>query len=165
MSIKSARAIIIKENKLILIHRIKEKKGKIIEYYVFPGGRLEEGETYEEAVKREVFEELGITVNPHKRLYRLKQENRDEMFILCQYLEGQIGTGKGPEFTLSEYRNRGQYLPETISLDKLKEINILEKIKKAFISDIEKYDKLENIRFKDLSKCMKKYEENIVNYF
>lgn len=156
MSRKSARAIIIKDNELILIHRIKENEGKKIEYYVFPGGGLEKEETYEEAVKREVFEELGITVNPKKRLYRLEEENRDEMFILCQYLEGQIGTGKGPEFTLFEYSDRGQYIPETISIDKLKKINILEKIKIALIRDIEKYDKLEDIKFMDLSKDMER---------
>ena len=151
MSRKSARAIIMKDDEFILIHRIKEKDGKKYEYYVFPGGGLEEGETYEEAVKREVFEELGITVNPQKRLYRLEEDNRDEMFILCQYLEGKIGTGKGPEFTSSEYSDRGLYIPETIPMDKFKEINVLESIKKALIKDVENNGKLENARFQDLS--------------
>ena len=151
MNRKSARAIIMKDDEFILIHRIKEKEGKRIEYYVFPGGGLEMGETYEDAVKRETFEELGIIVNPQKRLYRLEEGNRDEMFILCQYLEGEIGTGKGPEFTSPEYSDRGQYLPETVSLDKFKEINVLEPVKKAILRDIEKYGQIEKIKYEDLS--------------
>ena len=151
MNRRSARAIIMKDDEFILIHRIKEKEGKRIEYYVFPGGGLEMGETYEDAVKRETFEELGIIVNPQKRLYRLEEGNRDEMFILCQYLEGKIGTGKGPEFTSPEYSDRGQYLPETVSLDKFKEINVLEPVKKAILRDIEKYGQIEKIKYEDLS--------------
>lgn len=151
MNRKSARAIIMKDDEFILIHRIKEKEGKRIEYYVFPGGGLEMGETYEDAVKRETFEELGIIVNPQKRLYRLEEGNRDEMFILCKYLEGKIGTGKGPEFTSPEYSDRGQYLPETVSLDKFKEINVLEPIKKAILRDIDKYGQIDKIKYEDLS--------------
>lgn len=150
MNRKSVRAIIMKDGEFLLIHRIKEKEGKKIEYYVFPGGGLEIGETYEDAVKRESFEELGIIVNPQKRLYRLKQSNRDEMFILCQYLEGKIGTGKGPEFTSPEYSDRGQYLLETVSLDKFKKINVLEPVKKAILRDIEKYGQMDKIKHEDL---------------
>ncbi len=31
-------------------------------YYVFPGGGIEEGETPEEATKREIYEELGVHI-------------------------------------------------------------------------------------------------------
>ena len=42
-------AIIVQEGKIALIKRIREEET----YYVFPGGGIEEGETPEEATKRE----------------------------------------------------------------------------------------------------------------
>lgn len=151
MKRKAARAIIMKDEKFILIHRIKEKEGQKIEYYVFPGGGLEMGETFEQAVVRESYEELGIKVKPEKRLYYLEENDRDEMFLLCNYLEGKIGTGEGPEFTSPDYKERGQYLPELVSIDKLKEISVLKPIKEAILQDIEKYGSLSNARYMDLS--------------
>ncbi len=44
-------AIIVQEGKIALIKRIREDET----YYVFPGGGIEEGETPEEATRREIF--------------------------------------------------------------------------------------------------------------
>lgn len=54
----SARGIIEKGDKLALIHNIK------YDYYAFPGGGIEEYESFEEALIREVREETGLTVIP-----------------------------------------------------------------------------------------------------
>ena len=54
----SSRAIIIEDGKLLAMFRRKIKKdGSIKEYYVIPGGGLEEGETLEETAIRETAEE------------------------------------------------------------------------------------------------------------
>ena len=45
---KTARGVIIKNNKILLIHRLK--KGE--EYFVLPGGGIEDGETPEATIKR-----------------------------------------------------------------------------------------------------------------
>lgn len=37
-------------------------------YWCFPGGHVEPGETSRQAIVREVLEELGVTVEPSKRL-------------------------------------------------------------------------------------------------
>ena len=89
---KSARGIILKDDNIILIHRIKENK----EYYVYPGGGVEEGETNEQCVSREIKQELGIEIKILKYLYRLEEEKSIEYYFLCEYLSGEIGSGSGP---------------------------------------------------------------------
>lgn len=50
-----ACAIIIHDNKILAMHDDRSP------YYYLPGGRVKMGETAEDAVKRELFEELGIS--------------------------------------------------------------------------------------------------------
>ena len=54
----SVRAIIKQDGKLALVHNGK------FDYYMFPGGGIEEGESHEEALIREVKEESGLVVIP-----------------------------------------------------------------------------------------------------
>jgi len=54
----SARAIIERDGKVLVMHSRK------FDYYKFPGGGIEQGETPEEALVREVREESGYTVKP-----------------------------------------------------------------------------------------------------
>ena len=54
----SVRGIIFRDGKLALIHNGK------FDYYMFPGGGIEEGESHEETLIREVKEESGLVVIP-----------------------------------------------------------------------------------------------------
>lgn len=57
---------IIKDGKVILA---KRKKGDPLEgLWEFPGGKVEEGESLFDAIKREMIEELNIRINPIKVL-------------------------------------------------------------------------------------------------
>lgn len=80
----SARGIIIKNNKLAMVHSLK------YDYYKFPGGGIEPGENRLEALCREVAEESGLTVILSSvREYgyvRRKQKGRDcDIFLQDNY--------------------------------------------------------------------------------
>lgn len=126
---------------IALMHRKDVKKRKDYqEYYTFPGGGLEEGESLEEGVIREIKEEFGIDVKVVKELYQIKSEKFDQLeyFYLCEYIGGKFGTGEGPEFNDNpKYTDSGKYLPEIISKDKLEDLLLLPpEIKEKLIEDI-----------------------------
>jgi len=68
--------IVIFDNKIVLIHR----KVNGNEYFVFPGGGVEPGETNEECVIREVREETSIEVKVEKLLYSVIDEKSEHYF-------------------------------------------------------------------------------------
>ena len=54
----SVRSVIIKDGRVAMVHSLK------YDYYKFPGGGIEEGETLQEALIRETLEEAGLVVIP-----------------------------------------------------------------------------------------------------
>ena len=129
------------ENGFALMHRKNVKKRKDIqEYYTFPGGGLEKGETLEEGVIREIKEEFGINVKVIKKLYEMESEkfNQKEYFFLCEYIDGTFGTGDGPEFSYDpKYADSGEYLPEIINKEDIESLLLLPpEIKEKFVNDI-----------------------------
>ena len=124
----------------VLMHRknvIRNKEYQ--EYYTFPGGGLEEGETLEEGVIREVKEEFGINVKVTKKLYELENVklNMKEYFFLCEYVDGKFGTGEGEEFSNNpEYKDSGEYIPEIVKEEDISKIVLLPlEIKEKFLED------------------------------
>lgn len=126
-----------------LMHRTDVVKRKDFQnYYTFPGGGLEQGESIEEGIIREIKEEFGINVKIVKKLYEMYSEkfNQKEYFFLCEYIDGKFGTGTGPEFSNDpKYKDSGKYIPEIVKKHQLKDILLLPiEIKEKFLSDIEK---------------------------
>lgn len=85
-------AILNKENKIFLARRKPEKK--LGGFWEFPGGKLEWGEELESALKREINEELGISISI-KKLLHIKPYVYDHgavliLFYLCNYESGDI---------------------------------------------------------------------------
>ncbi len=66
--------IIVKDGKVLLMRRLKDGQ----EYYVFPGGGVEESESFEEALRREMKEELSINIKNQKLLFELENQLRDQ---------------------------------------------------------------------------------------
>ncbi|TCW49903.1 mutator protein MutT [Bacillus thuringiensis] len=109
-------AIIMQEGKIVLIKRIRE--GEI--YYVFPGGGIEEGETPEEATKREAYEELGVHIKVEHLIAKVEYKGT-EYYFNAHIVGGVFGSGKAEEF---EMKDRGSYIPLWLPIHELEKVNI-----------------------------------------
>lgn len=118
-----ATAVILKDKKLLLIRRIKPDA----DYYIFPGGGIEDHETIEQALIREVKEELSLNIKSYKLLFLLENislpetvtiHKDDQTWYIFQITEysgiPEIG---GPEKERETTQN--QYHIEWVELSKL----------------------------------------------
>jgi 8-oxo-dGTP diphosphatase len=60
--IEVVAAVVCFKDQILCVQRPKNKLNYISEKYEFPGGKIEEGETQEGALRRELIEELNISV-------------------------------------------------------------------------------------------------------
>jgi 8-oxo-dGTP pyrophosphatase MutT (NUDIX family) len=105
-----AGIVLIKENKVALIER--HRAG--LEYYVFPGGGVDEGESPEQAAIRETMEELGIEVVIKQKVAEINLGPKSrQIYFLVEHVSGEFGTGTGEEFTDSDPNDpdEGIYAP------------------------------------------------------
>jgi len=58
--IEVVAAVILFDDKILCVQRPKNKFSYISEKFEFPGGKIEDGETKKDALKRELIEELNI---------------------------------------------------------------------------------------------------------
>lgn len=130
-------AIIPYKESLIVIKRIKGNGENKKIYYTIPGGVQEKGETIEETTIREIEEELGIEVKLTDKCYEIKNQNRKEYFFVAKYKSGQVGTGKGEEMSNIDYEKYGEYIPEMIKREDIKNIELLPReIKEIILKNI-----------------------------
>ncbi len=106
--IKNTRAygVYIKDNKILLI---KDPQGASLE---LPGGGLEEGESFQEGLKREFFEETGLKIAPNPKfitnfqsyfynMFKKQPWDSDRRFYLVNVHSGTLleqGNGHDAEF-------------------------------------------------------------------
>lgn len=101
------------------MHRKKDGE----EYWVYPGGHIESGETPEQAMVREVWEELSLKVKnlsePHPYLH---EQGTSECFFFCEVEEGEpkLDPSGTEKITESDWYN-----PEWIKLSVAKTLDNL----------------------------------------
>ena len=85
-------AIIIKDDKFFIAQRNKNKHMGLS--WEFPGGKVEEGESFEIALKREIKEELNIEIDVKDKLgeeiYQDEKINVKLHYFICSILQGKI---------------------------------------------------------------------------
>ncbi|HUT80126.1 MAG TPA: NUDIX hydrolase [Candidatus Bathyarchaeia archaeon] len=80
--------ILVKNDKVLLIRRAGRT---FYNFWALPGGMLEEGETVEQALVREMYEELGVTAQPLEILGVYSKPDRDpreqtiSVVFICDY--------------------------------------------------------------------------------
>lgn len=113
-------AIIVNENNEVFCTR--RGPGRALEgFWEFPGGKVEENETHEETIIREIKEELNSTIKPIKYIGKVEHEytNLESPFsitmygYICKLIEG--------ELTLSEHTAK-----QWVEKNKLKDIDFAE---------------------------------------
>jgi len=88
------RAVVIHNGKVLLFHR----RNGAYEYYVFPGGGIDPGETAERVAVRETLEETSCVVRALRIIYTHNNDrNTGQTFVLCEYVSGIPKLGKGTE--------------------------------------------------------------------
>ncbi|MEO1781999.1 8-oxo-dGTP diphosphatase [Enterococcus diestrammenae] len=90
--------IITKNSKILLVKR------RDLPFWDLPGGGLESGETLEECLIRETFEETGLIVSNCKQiLHFINTSINDEQFIFSSTIVGGKPISDGPETRLIKY--------------------------------------------------------------
>jgi mutator protein MutT len=111
-----AVAIVIKDSEILLMHRKNEK-----EYYTFPGGGVEEGETIEQAVLRELQEETTIEATINKLLYHhVYDDDTEQYFYLCDYISGEPKLREDSIERKKTLQGNNSYNPLWVTIEELK---------------------------------------------
>ena len=112
-----AGIVLIEDHKVALIER--HRAG--LDYFVFPGGGVDEGETPEQAAIREAMEELGVEVAIRQKVAVIHFDQSTQVYFLVDRVRGEFGTGTGEEFTDSDPNDpqEGLYIPIWMPIDEL----------------------------------------------
>src|ERR1051325_4656457 len=113
-----AGVVLIENNQVALIER--HRAG--LDYFVFPGGGMDDGETPEQAAIRETMEELGIEVMIKQKVAEIQIGPKSrQIYFLVEHVSGEFGTGTGEEFKDSDPNDpdEGIYVPVWMKIDEL----------------------------------------------
>ena len=115
MKIKATVGVILNQDKDKVYLSLRQKHQSYEGFWEFPGGKVEESETYVDCLTRELYEEVGISVKEFALLEKKDYLNKDNIHIFLEF------------YLVSEYVN----IPEAREGQKLELVSI---------SDIHKYN-------------------------
>ncbi len=125
-----ARGIILKDNMVLLMHR--RKNGE--EYYVFPGGHMQQGESPLETVQREIFEETTVVCEDLKPAFEffnhMKKKGESEYYFIGKWKSG-TPTLSGEESRRNSDENF--YEPMWVSFEDAKNLKIYSETAKEWL--------------------------------
>ena len=104
-------AVILKENKILIAQR--SMKMKLPLKWEFPGGKLEEGENEEQAIIREIKEELDIDILPLRKISSHVHDygsfKINLIAYLCNYVAGEIELLEHQDFEFIPFEKLNDY--------------------------------------------------------
>ena len=104
-------AIIKKDNLYLVAQRNRDKHMGL--KWEFPGGKVDPGETLQEALVREIYEELNIYINIHEKLaeerYKDNEINIILHYFLCTIKNGVINLNEHEAMEWADKENFNQY--------------------------------------------------------
>lgn len=127
-----AVAIIIDQpaRRVLLVHRWRDG----LEYFVLPGGKIEEWETPEEACIREAHEETGLVISIGPKVASFSNRGRVEHYFPATHFSGKLEVGF-PEKSWQTFENiyKLEWVPlEQLSSIPLKPVAILSVVLMSF---------------------------------
>ena len=103
---------IIENNNLYFIAKRNRNKHLGLQWE-FPGGKVEGNESFKEALVREIFEELNITINIYTKIteenFKDDKINVKIHYYLCSIKEGIIKLAEHEDYLWIEKKNINQY--------------------------------------------------------
>lgn len=135
MPLNRSAGIVIKDNKILLMYRIKDDE----EYYVFPGGGQEEGETTDQTAIREIKEETTINVEIDRLLYKITWDDGGvNYFYLCRYISGEPKLDENSEeYIKTKEDSNNLYQPMWVDLDKISDLILYQlEIRDLLVKDL-----------------------------
>lgn len=136
MANKRVSAIIVDSEKILLVHRIKPNK----DYFVLPGGSVEENEDNVSALKREIKEETNLEIEMDRLLWQVNNEydERTQYIYLASKYTGNLELGSPEKERQSE---NNKYVLEWHDINDLKTVKffpseIKTDILKTFLDNI-----------------------------
>ena len=104
-------AIIKKNNQYLIVQRNRNKHLAL--KWEFPGGKVQDNETFTEALSREIKEELNITINMHEKIAeeKYKDEKIDIVlhYFLCFQKSGTIKLNEHEDLAWVEKKDFDKY--------------------------------------------------------
>ncbi len=104
-------AIIVKDGRILAVKR-GENKNKAVAYkYEFPGGKIEQGETPQQALKRELLEEMNYDIEVEREFMSVTYEYEEVIVNLHTYLCKPLSL----TYTLNEHIDDKWLMPSEIA--------------------------------------------------
>ena len=104
-------AIIKNENTYLIVQRNRDKYLGL--KWEFPGGKVEPNESFQEALLREIHEELNIDINIHEKLaeekYKDSEINIVLHYFLCSIKDGTIKLNEHEAMSWVDKKDFGKY--------------------------------------------------------
>ena len=105
--------VLVEDAQILLMHRWRGED----EYFVVPGGGVEDGETPEQACAREMLEEVNLSVEVGDLIREMPDGDRVQRFYRVTRTGGDMRLGDDPELQAGDPENR--YQPEWVPLSTL----------------------------------------------